>query len=216
MWAAALDWYQRCTSDDETMTCCQKRKQLNDSSICFLSPGIHRLIKSGSLSFTFCSGSGSEAALVSAAISSPAFPLMLQGLPMLTGKFEQNVLTKDFCDSLTPLGNINKELISFSGSLLITESQGGQEGLFLFLLFIFWFRCWFKPIFLSVHIWLYCSAVDTSPVVIACAYALCMFLYNNACVLSRALNKSHYPSAGTMLFPSCTNLKLLVVATLEA
>lgn len=79
----------------------------------FFPPVIHRLIKSGILSSTFCSGSGSEAALVSAAISSPAFPVMLGGSPMLTGKFEQNIRTKDFRDSLAPLGNINKELCSY-------------------------------------------------------------------------------------------------------
>lgn len=55
MWAAAFGpgWKGPRSSDDEMMACCQNRKQLNDSTICFLPPVIHRLIKSGILSFTF-------------------------------------------------------------------------------------------------------------------------------------------------------------------
>lgn len=156
------------------MNRCQNRKHLNDRSICFRPPVIHHLIKSGILSFMIPPESGSEAALVSAAILSPAFPLMLRGSRCIREiRIERPY--KDICDSLTPLGNI---LTRSSGSYLILacslayftlvyqllrfSASEGITGWIRRLISFFGLFCWVQTHFLICKYMIIYSVVDTS------------------------------------------------------
>lgn len=179
------------------MTCCQNRKHLNDSSICFLPPVIHLLIKSGIISFTFCTESVLKLRWCLLLFRHQHF-LWCCRVRRVHREIQADYPYKDILDSVTPLGNINKELCCYlhffkkkSYLALVhqlprvscsSRNHGVVKKIYInFCLLLFDFAG-FNPFFLSENKHL--------PLGECIAYARCMLPYNNPCVLRRMLKKS--------------------------